>query len=597
MDYTVATEFFENLWIPWGLVWAQTAEWPGDDNPSEMVTRGGIIWNMTVALLGKLIEHIEEVTVRQCDNVPGFLAHWAEKMALEGAATPLHHALTYAQSLPAEPAFHPVGARLKILPWLDVFVRLFQDVIDVFSELFQSCQPLRRLNIVLDFGLAALRGILEDDLVANGFESIDGQEFRSWLAAHGSRRPISPITVAFYDACFAYPQGASSWDALNMAAGTMLHGMMRLVFTYRKSIMLWMNAGMGDTIFTPCYLALKHRGVKFEFFQKVTNLGLAPDGRSVDTIDIDVQATLKDPAAGYQPLVLVNQVYSWPNRPFYEQLEQGDAIRGTAINNNLESWWTAWKPVAHKTLRRGQDFDLVVNAISLGALPYIASELIAANPQWRAMVEEVKTVRTQAFQLWLHKTASELGWNPGSPEPQVLDGFVEPFDTWANLSHLIPRESWAPDDRCRSIAYFCNAAPEDPQAQPFSDPAYPDTQKEKVRTAADQFLSQSMRTLWPNSAGDGGQFDRSLLASEFYRINVDPTERYVLSVAGSTGARLHSGDSGFENLFLAGDWTRVDLNLGCVEAAVQSGMTASRAICGSPQYFYDAFGMKVPIVD
>jgi uncharacterized protein with NAD-binding domain and iron-sulfur cluster len=517
-------------------------------------------------------------------------------MATEGALTPLHKALDYARSLPADPALHPASAHLIILGLLDLFIRLFQGVVDFFAPQFVNCQPLRRLNIILDFSLAALRGILEDHLVENGFESIDSQEFGAWLVKHGARQPISPITKAFYDACFAYPKGTNAWDGCNMAAGTMLHGMLRLVLTYRKSIMLWMEAGMGDTIFTPCYLALKHRGVNFEFFQKVTNLGLSADGKSVETIAIDVQATLKDPAAGYNPLTFINGVYCWPNKPFYDQLVQGDAIRDTPVNNNLESWWTAWKPVGQRTLRAGEDFDIVVNGISLGALPYIGQELIVASPRWQTMIGTLQTVRTQAFQLWLHKTPSELGWNPGPTQAQVLDGFVEPFDTWADMSHLIPRESWQPGDKVLSLAYFCNASPDDPNASGFGVPSYPNVQKDDVQNRASLFLSKSMPTLWPNSTGPNGMFDRGLLESEFYRINIDPSELYVLSVAGSTGARLASGGSGYDNLFLAGDWTRVNLNLGCVEAAVESGMMASYAICGSPNFIYGAFGIKLPIV-
>jgi hypothetical protein len=44
--------------------------------------------------------------------------------------------------------------------------------------------------------------------------------------------------------------------------------------------------------------------------------------------------------------------------------------------------------------------------------------------------------------------------------------------------------------------------------------------------------------------------------------------------------RLHSGNSGFANLKLAGDWTRTGVDGGCVEAAVISGMDAARAITG-----------------
>ena len=70
--------------------------------------------------------------------------------------------------------------------------------------------------------------------------------------------------------------------------------------------------------------------------------------------------------------------------------------------------------------------------------------------------------------------------------------------------------------------------------------------------------------------------------SPYYRINIDPSERYVLSVGGSTRCRLKSGESGFANLFLAGDWTHNGLNVGCGESAALSGGQASRAISGHP---------------
>ena len=51
---------------------------------------------------------------------------------------------------------------------------------------------------------------------------------------------------------------------------------------------------MGDTVFTPFYEVLKRRGVHFEFFHWVSNLGLSPDKRLVDSIEVIPQVTLKD---------------------------------------------------------------------------------------------------------------------------------------------------------------------------------------------------------------------------------------------------------------------------------------------------------------
>ena len=56
----------------------------------------------------------------------------------------------------------------------------------------------------------------------------------------------------------------------------------------------------------------------------------------------------------------------------------------------------------------------------------------------------------------------------------------------------------------------------------------------------------------------------------------------MLSPAGSIGSRLAAGESEWQHLVFAGDWTRTGLDLGCVEATVMSGMQAARAISGSP---------------
>ena len=68
-----------------------------------------------------------------------------------------------------------------------------------------------------------------------------------------------------------------------------------------------------------------------------------------------------------------------------------------------------------------------------------------------------------------------------------------------------------------------------------------------------------------------------------FAIAVAPSERYVLSVVNSTQYRMEAGGSGFNNLYLAGDWIKTGLNCGCMEATIMSGMQASRAICGYPE--------------
>jgi uncharacterized protein with NAD-binding domain and iron-sulfur cluster len=70
------------------------------------------------------------------------------------------------------------------------------------------------------------------------------------------------------------------------------------------------------------------------------------------------------------------------------------------------------------------------------------------------------------------------------------------------------------------------------------------------------------------------------MATQWVTANVDPSDRYVQSVAGSDRYRLRPDESGYENLFLAGDWTDCGLNAGCIEAATISGLQAANAVLG-----------------
>jgi uncharacterized protein with NAD-binding domain and iron-sulfur cluster len=177
------------------------------------------------------------------------------------------------------------------------------------------------------------------------------------------------------------------------------------------------------------------------------------------------------------------------------------------------------------------------------------------------------------------------------------------------MSHLIPRETWPASANVQQIAYFCNVIPDD-QGAPFSEPNYPAAEQQRVKNYAREFLDRNCGLIWPKvwHAGDPPKFDDATLVNcainpavanfqtQFFRVNIDPTELYCLSLPRTTKYRLPPGKSGFHNLFLAGDWTLTDLNLGCIETTVMSGMLASRAICGRPDHIYSAFGTETPIM-
>jgi uncharacterized protein with NAD-binding domain and iron-sulfur cluster len=348
-----------------------------------------------------------------------------------------------------------------------------------------------------------------------------------------------------------------------------------------------MQAGMGDAVFAPMYEVLKRRGVQFRFFHRVKNLRLARDRRSIASIEMARQVDLVDPDAEYAPLKDVHGLPCWPAEPLHEQIRDPDRWRG----QDLESFFASTKDAdPDVVLHTGADFDRIVFGIPLGSVPYICAELIAHNPRWKAMVDTIRTVQTESFQVWVSATARQLGWRMPSGD---LAGYVDPFNTFADMPQLIQRESWPRRELPGDCAYLCGVMPTPTQPPVPGDRAFAEHQTELVRQDAITYLRRYIGHLWPGAMKDG-EFRWELLVgagstkgverfdSQFWRANIDPSERYVQSVPGSTRYRLKTDATGYDNLYLAGDWIDNGFNAGCIEAAVMSGLLAAHAISGIP---------------
>lgn len=450
-----------------------------------------------------------------------------------------------------------------------------------FSEAFEQSPDARMFFTMFDTFASALTGIVADGVLERGWDAINDRELCKWLGDHGAHEVTlgatpwqrSPLLRAVYDVAFAYPGG--DIGEANAAAGTALNDLLRMAFTYRGSLFYRMGAGLGEAVFTPLYELLSRRGVRFEFFSAVTDLGLSRDGKRIECLRVVRQAELGGDC--YEPLVELGGMMCWPSEPRWSELRDGESLRSEGANFELDVN-PGRGPVTD--LRSGTDFDTVVLAIPVGALPEMCGELVTSDKRFARMLGSASTVATQAVQLWTTSTPAELGWKHS--ERSITGSFDEPLSTACDMSHLIAGEGWAEGAEPQGLAYLCGVLEEGSE--------------QRVAAGARAFVEADLTTLWRGAAGAGGAVDWDVLAAatgvgparmdaQYCRANTLGSERYVLSPAGSVAHRLGADGAAAENLLLAGDWTRNGIDAGCVEAAVLSGMQAARVLIGHDRRF------------
>ena len=585
------------VWRPWKVEFPRMPGLPGDPEPPRLGVADYL--GRAARLLGTLLSTLEG---------DGSARPFAE--VLRGPPPSPDELTRLVARLSRYGAVVGLGAAIEAVHWLALVLEnmapypqsLVLRLLEALSDLLQKAlagvterdTATRRLWEVAELILATLRGAVRFRLAFDprGFDAIDEYDCREWLRLNGaSERAINSAFIrALYDLAFAYEDGDPARPAI--AAGTALRGAFRAFFAYRGSFFFRMNAGMGDVVFAPLYLALARRGVRFEFFHKLTNVGLSPaDSGSphVAALTFDVQAKVRG-RGEYQPLVEIEGLPCWPARPDFAQLEGGVELAARGVD--FESQWDDQR-VEARTLRVGRDFDFTVLGVGLGAVPYVCGELLARDAHFRSMVERVKSVPTQAFQLWLDRDAAALGWQERAVN---LSGFVEPFDTWADMTHLVPRESWPHPPK--ALAYFCSVLADDVPPPESAAAAREVVARAalRVREGAVAFLNGEVRELWPAAQDATGEFRWEALCdggvssrgarrfdTQYLSANVRPSDRYSQALPGSTRYRISPLDRSYDNLTLAGDFTNSSLNMGCVEGAVMSGLLAAHALSGLPK--------------
>jgi uncharacterized protein with NAD-binding domain and iron-sulfur cluster len=450
----------------------------------------------------------------------------------------------------------------------------------------------RRSWQLLSLMIAVIRGILSDNLVTDprGFRAINDEDFSAWVLRHGAHPDVLDFALVrgLYDLVFAYEDADPERPSFGAGQAIFLTGL--ALFGYKGAIFWKMTAGMGDVVIAPMYQALRERGVEFEFFHRLDALHVDDRRLAIDAITVGRQVRLAEGVARYEPLTRVRGLPVFPDAPLTDQLAVPQQVPNGGWHS-LETHWSDRTDVETRILRRGVDFDHVVLGVSLGMLPIVARELIEDRVEWREMTSRVRTVATQAFQIWLGPDEPALGWD----EPAVtISGYLRPFETWASMPQTLWSEDWPDDGRPGTVAYFCGTLNATWPTKEVG-PDYARRYEQRVREDAADYVDRNLKQYFPGAvdeqgfkwhllSGVNGERGLAALATQHVSVNVDPSDRYVQSVPGTERYRLRPDESGYDNLVLAGDWTDSGMNAGCIEAAVLSGLQAANALLGRHRY-------------
>ncbi len=532
-------------------------------------------------------------------------------------------------------------AELEIARWLSQgtegplepvykFCRLVIRILDEYVEHRGDDDEVWYRWMTLSTTLTAIAGLIEDRVT--NLAQLDGEDMWAWFQRHrldprlipedlrerpveGGQKEGSPVIAGVYETLFAHGKEA---EPRELAAGVGLRWMFLTAFGYAGYPAYEFKFSAPQTMLMPYHDALtKALGAEIHYFHRVTELVVegAGDERRLVAVKLQRQATVKQGSANYDPGMRdappsnpKNQP-PWPNEPNYEQLVEGERLRSERVN--LESPYSPWPGVGEVELRVGRDFDLCVLGIPLGALPPLTRALWSStspshDPRWTTMLEDIAITETLSFQLWFDKPESELyavgddvDGNTGEGRG-LLTNYVNPEPSMGDMTHLIKWEGWKPGNVPKFLAYHTGSLTAQSvfSLPSFDDHEYPGRREAWWRAEARAWLKKHHAAFYDRAprtwegflegltrpSGASPNADR--LDVQFFNAGSLPSDMYVLSQPKGMPARMGQMESGVYGLYLCGDWTRTDMNCGCVEAATQAGMLCARGISGHPVYVW-----------
>lgn len=263
---------------------------------------------------------------------------------------------------------------------------------------------------------------------------------------------------------------------------------------------------------------------------------------------------------------------------------------------------------------------------------------------WKRMFDHVRFTESQAIRMWFNVNIRELGWQHEPPilsgttwphstwedNSQAVDVHNFPIEGRPqNEPHTIAtlfgplatgnRDIRHPDHHAAQTAVaeesaraFLNRALSDQSTRASNTRAatatsdtllagatsdnppvsailelWPDLkEKQKARDAEEATAlaaapaKQAMPIDWMKFIDLDDGVGEKRFGFQVISANVGPNESYVLAWPETLKYRARADESGYQHLFLAGDWTRNGIEAGTVEGAVISGLKAANAITG-----------------
>ncbi len=344
---------------------------------------------------------------------------------------------------------------------------------------YQDDPELRFFFTVVDAGVSTIAGIVKDGVLEHGFDVINDEDWAAWLRRHGATRGHDR----------AHARRALPAPARRLRRGLRLprrrHRRRRLRRRHRHQRPAAARLQLPRLGHVQDAGGHGRRGVRARSTRCSTAAASAsssstpsrpcdPGGNGIDSIEVVPQVEPRSARGEVRPAAVVNDLPCWPSEPLWEQLEA--AAQGVDFEAELNP---LGRPA--RKLERGTDFDEVVLGIPVGALPDICGELMARDDRFRRGIESAVTVRTQAFQLWANRASAELGWK--YDENSVAGCFVEPLDTYCDMTHLLPRESWQPADGTKTIGYVCGVLDDRAGETPRAGDRARQAERDRVRRA------------------------------------------------------------------------------------------------------------------